>query len=78
MDNGKETDVQVSEEDILYMMEKFKLSRENAIAAIRKGFRVEALRNGTAMDMFIRDSGIAAKVDTAKRKINELNEESRG
>lgn len=54
------------------MMENFNLDEEKARMAIRDGFRVGALMDGSAMDRFMDDSGINARVNRFKRetKIN--------
>ena len=53
------------DENVKFMMEKFGLDEEKAKLAIEKGFRVEALRDGSAMRQFVEDSGIAAGVNRA-------------
>ena len=64
------------------MMEKFGLDEEKARLAIEKGFRVEALRDGSAMRQFVEDSGIAAGVNRVRREfqksVKSSQEESRG
>jgi len=63
-------------------MKNFGLDEEKARMAIEKGFRVEALMNGSALDRFIGDSGIGARVESMKRDIDMLaksaEEKSRG
>lgn len=55
------------------MMEKFHLDEEKARMAIRSGFRVKALMDGSAMKRFMVDSGIEARVNRMKRE-TELKE----
>jgi len=50
------------------MMEKFGLDEEKAGMAIRDGFRVGALMDGSAMDRFMDDSGINARVNRMKKE----------
>lgn len=44
------------------MMDKFGLDEDKARLAIEKGFRVEALLDGSAMSRFMADSGIDGRV----------------
>ena len=55
------------------MMEKFGLDEEKAKLAIEKGFRVEALRDGSAMRRFVEDSGIAAGVNRVKQEFQKAS-----
>ena len=55
------------------MMEKFGLAEEKAKLAIEKGFRVEALRDGSAMRRFVEDSGIAAGVNRVKQEFQKAS-----
>lgn len=50
------------------MMEKFGLDEEKARMAIRDGFRVGDLMDGSAMDRFMDESGINARVNRMKRE----------
>lgn len=59
------------------MMEKFGLDEEKARMAIEKGFRVEALRDGSAMGRFVEDSGIAAGVGKARKEMEKATGASR-
>lgn len=65
------------DENVRFMMEKFGLDEEKARMAIEKGFRVEALRDGSAMRQFVEDSGIAAGVNRVKREISKATKSSR-
>ena len=67
--------------NVKFLMEKFGLDEEKARMAIEKGFRVEALRDGSAMRMFAEDSGIAAGIDRVRKEFDGTKsnrEESRG
>ena len=75
---GRESDM---DENVKFLMEKFGLDEEKARMAIEKGFRVEALRDGSAMRMFAEDSGIAAGIDRVRKEFNSSKpsrEESQG
>ena len=61
-----------SEDDVRFMMEKFGLDEEKARMAIEKGFRVEALRDGSAMSRLMADTGISGRVDRMKRETSEI------
>ena len=58
------------DENVKFLMEKFGLDEEKARMAIEKGFRVEALRDGSAMRMFAEDSGIAAGIDRVRKEFD--------
>ena len=60
------------------MMEKFGLDEEKARMAIERGFRVEALMDGSAMERFVEDSGIADGVSRVKREFRKATESSPG
>lgn len=62
----------VSEDDVEFMMEKFGLDEEKARMAIEKGFRVEALRDGSAMSRLMTDAGISGRIDRMKRETSEI------
>lgn len=62
----------IDEEDVRYMMDTFKISEEKAREAIRKGFRVKALRDGSAKSRLLKDSGIAGRIDRMKRETKEI------
>ena len=64
------------DENVKFMMEKFGLDEEKAKLAIEKGFRVEALRDGSAMRQFVEDSGIAAGVNRVKREFQKATKSS--
>lgn len=64
---GRERD-----DDVRFMMEKFGLDEEKARMAIEKGFRVEALRDGSAMSRLMADAGISGRVDRMKRETTEI------
>lgn len=66
------------DENVKFMMEKFGLDEEKARLAIEKGFRVEALRDGSAMRHFVEDSGIAAGVNRVKREFQKAAKSSPG
>lgn len=66
------------DENVRFMMEKFGLDEEKARLAIEKGFRVEALRDGSAMRQFVDDSGIAAGVDRVNGELRKAAKSSRG
>lgn len=59
------------------MMEKFGLDEEKARLAIEKGFRVEALLNGSAKRKLMEDSGISGRIDRMKRETRTIVESSR-
>lgn len=59
------------------MMEKFGLDEEKARLAIEKGFRVEALLNGSAKRKLMEDSGIAGRIDRMKREVRAATESSK-
>jgi hypothetical protein len=61
-----------SEDDVKFMIEKFGLDEEKARMAIEKGFRVEALRDGSAMSRLMADAGISGRVDRMKRETAEI------
>ena len=61
-----------SEDDVKFMMEKFGLDEEKARMAIEKGFRVEALRDGSAMSRLMADAGISGRIDRMKRETDEI------
>ena len=65
------------DEDVKFMMEKFGLDEEKARVAIKQGFRVEALRDGSAMRRFVEDSGIADGVGRVKREMGLATKEAR-
>ena len=54
--------------EVRFMMEKFGLDEEKARLAIRDGFRVGSLMDGSAMARFMDDSGINARVNRMKRE----------
>lgn len=66
------------DENVRFMMEKFGLDEEKARLAIEKGFRVEALRDGSAMRQFVDDSGIAAGVGRVNGELRKAAKSSRG
>ena len=65
------------DEDVKFMMEKFGLDEDKARLAIKQGFRVEALRDGSAMRRFVEDSGIADGVGRVKREMELAAKEAR-
>jgi len=62
----------IDEEDVRYMAETFKISEDDAREAIKKGFRVKALRDGSAKNMLLKDSGISGRIDRMKRETGEI------
>ena len=57
---------------VRFMMEKFGLDEEKARMAIEKGFRVEAILDGSAMSRLMVDTGISGRVDRMKRETSEI------
>ena len=66
-----------TDDDVKFMMDKFGLDEEKARMAIEKGFRVEALRDGSAMGRFVEDSGIASGIARVKAEFAKSTESSR-
>lgn len=64
--------VEIDEEDVRYMMDTFKITEDAAREAIRKGFRVKALRDGSAKNMLMKDSGISGRIDRMKKETKEI------
>ena len=64
--------VEIDEEDVRYMMDTFKITEEAAREAIKKGFRVKALRDGSAKNKLMKDSGISGRIDRMKKETKEI------
>ena len=58
--------------NIKYLMNVFGLDEDKARMAIEKGFRMEALNDGSAMKMLLDGAGFTGELDKLRSKTEDL------
>ena len=64
-------------DEIRFLMEKFGLDEEKARMAIEKGFRVEALLDGSAKAKLMEETGISGRIDRMRRETSSIADKAK-